>query len=155
MGRRRIRRVREWGITESIVDVVVEGVAVAVVAEPVVVGRELLEALRGDGGEVAGGLGVVGQHRGAAPHEAVDQLLRRRPHLSGRRRLDGRGEGRRRRIGVASGGRARGDGGSGSVRRSEGVAGNCGRPATEAKFRSCGAFAGFIYILQSKYAVFL
>ena len=69
------------GITESVVDVIVEGVAVAVVAEPVVVGGELLEALRGDGGEVAGDLGVVGQHHGAARHEAVDQLLRRR-HLS-------------------------------------------------------------------------
>lgn len=67
-------------ITESVVDMVVEGVPVAVVAVAVVGGGELLEALRGDGGEVAGDLGVVGQHDGAARHEAVDQrrpLLRR------------------------------------------------------------------------------
>ena len=61
------------GITESFVDVVVEGVAVTVVAEAVVVGGELLQALCGDGGEVAGDLGVVGQHHGAARREAVYQ----------------------------------------------------------------------------------
>lgn len=46
-------------ITESIMDVVVERVPVAVVGEAIVVGGELLQALRGDGGEVAGDLGVV------------------------------------------------------------------------------------------------
>ena len=53
-------RVRLAGcITESIMDVVVESVPVAVVVEAIVVRRELLQALRGDGGEVAGDLGVV------------------------------------------------------------------------------------------------
>lgn len=46
-------------MTESVVDVVVEGVAIAVVGESVVKGGELLQALCGDGGEVAGDLGVV------------------------------------------------------------------------------------------------
>jgi hypothetical protein len=73
--------------------VVVECVAVAVVGEAVVVRRELLQALGGDGGEVAGDLGMVGQHGGAARHEAIHQLALL-PHLSlslsGRRRLGGR-----------------------------------------------------------------
>jgi hypothetical protein len=47
-------------ITKSVLDMVVEGVAVAVVGEAVVGRRELLQALCGDGGEVAGGLGVIG-----------------------------------------------------------------------------------------------
>ena len=49
--------------------------AVAVVGELVVAGGELLQALRGDGGEVAGELGVLGQHHGAPRHERVDQRL--------------------------------------------------------------------------------
>jgi hypothetical protein len=61
--------------------VVVECVAVAVVGEAVVVRRELLQALGGHGGEVAGDLGMVGQHGGAARHEAVHQLALL-PHLS-------------------------------------------------------------------------
>jgi hypothetical protein len=55
---------------------------------------------------------VVGQHHGAARHEAVDQLLRL-PHLSGRRRPDGRGGGGSEE-GVGSPGVAGGGGGSGS-----------------------------------------
>ena len=46
-------------ITESIMNVVVECVPVAVVVEAIVVGRELLQALCGDGGKVAGDLSVV------------------------------------------------------------------------------------------------
>jgi hypothetical protein len=68
-------------ITKSVVDVVVECVAVAVVGEAVVVRRELLQALGGHGGEVAGDLGMVGQHGGAARHEAIHQLALL-PHLS-------------------------------------------------------------------------
>jgi hypothetical protein len=57
-------------------------VAVAVVGELVVAGGELLQALGGDGGEVAGELGVLGQHHGATRHERVDQrLLPHRPRL--------------------------------------------------------------------------
>lgn len=46
-------------ITESIMDMVVKRVPIAVVGEAIVVGGELLQALRGDGGEVARDLGVV------------------------------------------------------------------------------------------------
>lgn len=66
-------------ITESVVDMVVEGVAVAVVGELVVARGELLEALRRDGGEVAGELRVLGQDDRAAGHERVDQRLL--PHV--------------------------------------------------------------------------
>jgi hypothetical protein len=59
-------------LTEAVLDEVVEGVAVAVVGELVVAGGELLEALRGDGGEVAGELRVLCQHHRAARHERVD-----------------------------------------------------------------------------------
>ena len=69
----------EAELTESILDEVVEGVAVAVVGELVVGGGEFLEALRGDSGEVAGELGVLRQDHGAARHEAVDQRLL--PHI--------------------------------------------------------------------------
>ena len=55
--------------------------AVAVVGELVVAGGELLQALGGDGGEVAGELGVLGQHHGAPRHERVDQRLL--PHRLG------------------------------------------------------------------------
>ena len=69
-------------VTESIIDEVVEGVAVAVVGEPVVGGREFLEALCRHAGEVSGELGVLGEDHGAASHEAVDQrfLPHRRNH---------------------------------------------------------------------------
>lgn len=46
-------------ITESIMNVVVECVPITVVVEAIVVGRELLQALCGDGGKVAGDLSVV------------------------------------------------------------------------------------------------
>ena len=49
--------------------------AVAVVCELVVAGGELLQALGRDGGEIAGELGVLGQHHRAPRHERVDQLL--------------------------------------------------------------------------------
>ena len=75
-GERRTGRGRESKLlTESVLDEVVEGVAVAVVGELVVAGGELLQALGGDGGEVAGELGVLGQHHGAPRHERVDQRL--------------------------------------------------------------------------------
>jgi hypothetical protein len=60
----------------------VEGVPIAGVAEPSRrpgaggAGGQPLQALRGDGGEVAGELRVLGQHRRAASHERVDQPLR-------------------------------------------------------------------------------
>jgi hypothetical protein len=62
-------------LTEPVLDEVVEGVAVAVVGELVVRRRELLQALRRDGGEVAGELRVLGEHHGAPRHERVDQRL--------------------------------------------------------------------------------
>ena len=55
--------------------------AIAVVSELVVGGREFLEALRRHAGEVSGELGVLREDNGASSDEAVDQRL-----LSHRRR---------------------------------------------------------------------
>jgi len=60
-------------LTESVVDEVIEGVAVAVVGEFIVGGRELLEALKSDGVEVAAEFGVLRKNHGAARDERVDQ----------------------------------------------------------------------------------
>ncbi|KAE8775008.1 hypothetical protein D1007_52531 [Hordeum vulgare] len=49
--------------------------AVADVGELVVARRELEEALGGDGGEVAGELGVLSQQHRAAGHERVDERM--------------------------------------------------------------------------------
>lgn len=66
-------------LTEAVLHEVVERVAVAVVGELVVARGELLEALRRDGGEVAGELRVLGEHHRAPRHERVDQRLL--PHV--------------------------------------------------------------------------
>lgn len=62
-------------LTKSILNEVIEGVAVAVVGELVVGGGEFLEALRGDSVEVPGELGVLGQDDSPTRHEAVNQRL--------------------------------------------------------------------------------
>lgn len=67
------------GLTEAVFDEVIKGVAIAIVGELVVGGRKLLEALRGDAGEISGELCVLGQNHSASSHEAVDQRLL--PHL--------------------------------------------------------------------------
>lgn len=77
------REQRERIVTESVINEVVEGVAIAVVSELVVGGREFLEALRRHAGEVSGELGVLREDNGASSDEAVDQRLlshRRRNH---------------------------------------------------------------------------
>lgn len=61
--------------TESIINEVVESVAVAVVGEFVVGRREFLKALGGNGSEVACELGVLSEDNGVPRHEAVDQRL--------------------------------------------------------------------------------
>lgn len=57
--------------------------AVAVVGEFIVGGRELLEALKSDGVEVAAEFSVLGKNHGAARDERVDQrsLVLVVPHL--------------------------------------------------------------------------
>nr|ACU16566.1 unknown [Glycine max] len=67
------RSIRNNTISESVVDEVVEGVAVTVVGELVVGGRELLEALERDCVEVATEFSVLGENHRAARHERVDQ----------------------------------------------------------------------------------
>ena len=54
---------------------------IAVVGELVVGGGKLLEALEGDGIEVAAEFGVVGENKGSARDEGVDQRLL--AHLQG------------------------------------------------------------------------
>lgn len=49
--------------------------AIAIVGELVVAGRELLKALSGDAGEIAGELSVLGEDHRATGHKAVDQRL--------------------------------------------------------------------------------
>lgn len=68
-------RTIRWKITESIIDEIVECVAVAIVGEFVAGRGQFLEALRCYGAEVAGEAGVVGEDHSAARHEAVNQRL--------------------------------------------------------------------------------
>lgn len=60
-------------LTKSILDKVIEGVTVAVVGELVVGGRQFLEALRSDSGEIPSELGVLGEDHRPTRDEAVDQ----------------------------------------------------------------------------------
>lgn len=70
------QEIRKRGkITESIIDEVVEGVAVAVVSELVVRGREFLEALQGYACKVAAEVSVLCQDQRPTCDEAVDQGL--------------------------------------------------------------------------------
>ncbi|RWW09320.1 hypothetical protein GW17_00027190 [Ensete ventricosum] len=62
-------------LTVSVLDEVIEGVAVAVIGELVVASGELLQALGGDAVEVAAELGVLRQDHRAPRDEAVDQRL--------------------------------------------------------------------------------
>jgi hypothetical protein len=61
--------------TEAVVDEVIEGVAIAVVGEPVVGGREFLQALGGYAREVSGELRELGHDHRPSRHKAVDQRL--------------------------------------------------------------------------------
>ncbi|KAL8172302.1 hypothetical protein V2J09_024106 [Rumex salicifolius] len=54
---------------------IVERVAVAVVGELVVAGRQFLQALRGYAGEIAAEFRVLGENNGATSDEAVNQIL--------------------------------------------------------------------------------
>ena len=54
--------------------------AIAAVGELVVGGREFLETLRSDAGEISGEFSVFGEDHRSSRHEAVDQRLL--PHLS-------------------------------------------------------------------------
>lgn len=62
-------------LTKSILDKVIEGVAIAVVCELVVGGGEFLEALRGDSVEIPAELGELREDHRSTRHEAVDQRL--------------------------------------------------------------------------------
>ena len=61
--------------TESIINEVVEGVAIAVVGKFVVCSGEFLKALQGYAGEVATEVGVLCKNHRATRYEAVDQRL--------------------------------------------------------------------------------
>lgn len=63
------------GPTESILDEVIEGVAVAVVGELVVSGREFLEALKSYGVEIPTEFGVLRENHSPSGNEGVDQGL--------------------------------------------------------------------------------
>jgi len=69
-------------LTVSVLDEVVEGVAIAIVGELVVGGGKLLEALGRDAREIAGELGVLGEDHRPSGHEAVDQRLLPHPSLA-------------------------------------------------------------------------
>lgn len=62
-------------VTESIIDEIVEGVAIAIVSELVVGGGKLLEALGGYTGEIAGEFCVLSENHSPTRNEAVDQGL--------------------------------------------------------------------------------
>jgi len=65
--------------TESIFNKIIESVAITIVGESVVGRRKLLQALRGNGGEVPRKLSVLSKNHGASSHKAIDQRLL--PHL--------------------------------------------------------------------------
>jgi hypothetical protein len=62
-------------LTEAILHEVIEGVAIAIVCEFVIARWKLLEALRGNGGEVTRELGVLHQDHCASRHKTIDQRL--------------------------------------------------------------------------------
>lgn len=61
--------------TESVLDEIIEGVAIAIVCELVVRSGELLKALRGDASEITGELRVLDEDHRSSSHKAVDQRL--------------------------------------------------------------------------------
>lgn len=61
--------------TESVLDEIIKGVAIAIVGELVVRSGKLLEALRGDASEITGELRILGEDHRSSSHEAVDQRL--------------------------------------------------------------------------------
>lgn len=61
--------------TESILDMVIEGVSIAVVSEFVTRSGKLLQTLRSDGGEIPFEFSVLRQNGCASGHETVDQFL--------------------------------------------------------------------------------
>lgn len=73
------REQRERIVTESVINEVVEGVAIAVVSELVVGSGKLLEALKRYGVEIAAEFRVLCQNHSASCYERVDQRLL--PHL--------------------------------------------------------------------------
>ena len=72
--------------TIAIFDKVVEGMAIAVIGELVVGGREFLEALRSDAGEIPGELREFSEGHRSTSHEAVDQRLLAHRHKPNPRR---------------------------------------------------------------------
>ena len=61
--------------TESILDEIIEGVAIAIVGELIVRSRELLEALRGDASEISAETCILGDDHRSSSHKTVDQRL--------------------------------------------------------------------------------
>ena len=61
--------------TESIFDVIIEGMAIAVVSEFVTGSGKLLQTLGSNGGEIPFEFSVLDQNCGASGDETVDQFL--------------------------------------------------------------------------------
>lgn len=74
------REIEEETLTVAIVNEVIEGVTIAVVGELVVGSRKLLEALKGDGIEVATEFSVIGKNHSSSRNKGVDQRLLVLPH---------------------------------------------------------------------------
>nr|GMD70108.1 hypothetical protein GW17_00027190 [Ipomoea batatas] len=62
-------------LTETVIGEVIEGVTIAIVGEPIVGRGKFLEALGGNGGEIAGQLRVLREDHRSPGHKAVDQQL--------------------------------------------------------------------------------
>lgn len=65
------------GLTETVVNEIIKGVAIAIVGEFVIGGGEFLEALKSNGIEIPAVLGILSENHGAASDESVDQRLLR------------------------------------------------------------------------------
>lgn len=66
-------------LTESVLDEIIEGMAITIVRELVIAGWEFLKALGSDSSEISGELRVFRQDHRTPSHEAIDQRLL--PHL--------------------------------------------------------------------------
>lgn len=62
-------------LTEPILNEVIKSMAITVIGKLVIVSRKFLEALRGDAGEIASELGVLGKNNRTTSHKAIDQRL--------------------------------------------------------------------------------
>ena len=71
------KRGKRVGLTVTVVNEIIEGVAIAIVGEFVIGSRQFLEALKSNRIEIATVLGVFSENDGSTSNKSVDQRLLR------------------------------------------------------------------------------